>query len=275
MDIRYNKEKLSKILEDVYMLLQTPISIFDKDFRFLTSYPPEGYLTDFCHIIRESPERAEKCRHSDEESCRLCQSSGRTFSYLCHAGIRETITPIHFERLVIGYILFGEYRVHNECYDVTEYARQNGIEEKRLVSAYENLTVLTEEQVEATCNILKSCILQFWLSEAIFLKENELAASIKQYIDENLSEPLTAEQICKSFMISRGRLYQIFRENFNTSVKHYILEKKMERAKHLLLTTDHTVAEIALLVGFSDYNNFIQRFKKMTGMTPLKYRMMA
>ena len=59
MDIKYNKEKLSRILENVYELLQTPISIFDKDFQFLTSYPPEGYLTEFCHMIRQSPERLE------------------------------------------------------------------------------------------------------------------------------------------------------------------------------------------------------------------------
>ena len=46
----------------------------------------------------------------------------------------------------------------------------------------------------------------------------------------------------------------------------------MEEAKHLLLTTTLNVTEIADSVGFADYNNFIQRFKQMVGITPAAYR---
>lgn len=272
MDIKYNKYKLAKILENVYELLKTPISIFDKDFKFLTSYPPEGYLTDFCAIIRESSERSELCRKSDEASCALCKSSGEAFSYRCHAGIRETITPIRFDQSVIGYILFGEYRIEDEAPDVVDYAEKNGIDARRLTDAYSRLRVLTEKQVKATCTILESCVLQFRLSDAILLNENDLAQRVKKFIDENLCEPLSVDDICKNFFINRQRVYSIFRESFNTTVKKYVLEKRIALAKHLLCTTEHSVTEIAERAGFSDYNNFIQRFKKITGCTPLQYR---
>ncbi len=272
MDIKYNKEKLSQILENVYELLQTPISIFDKDFQFLTSYPPEGYLTEFCRMIRQSPERLGKCRQSDEESCALCKKTNRTFSYLCHAGIRETITPIRFEKTIIGYILFGEYRIVGTEKNVRAYAIENGMDAEKLQNAYEKLIVLTEKQVAATCEILQSCILQFWLSEAILLKENDLAERLQTFIEENLHEPLTAEDLCKNFFLNRQQLYTVFRENFATPVKQYVLERKLARAKHLLTTTALSVTAVAERCGFSDYNNFIQRFKKMTGKTPLQYR---
>ncbi len=42
MDIKYNKEKLSQILENVYELLQTPIRIFDKDFSVFDVLPARG-----------------------------------------------------------------------------------------------------------------------------------------------------------------------------------------------------------------------------------------
>lgn len=272
MDIKYNKNKLSEILKDVYELLRSPVSIFDKDFQFLTSYPPEGYLTEFCRLIRSDSARAQKCRQSDETSCERCKRTGETFSYRCHAGIRETITPIRFEKSIIGYILFGEYRIEGEENNVTEYANANTMDTASLQNAYNKLTVLTEKQVDATCNILQSCILRFWLSEAILLKADELAERIKTFIDENLKEPLTTESICKNFFISRQRLYTVFRTSFDMSVKQYILEKKIERAKLLLKTTGYAVTEVADRTGFSDYNNFIQRFKKMTGVTPLQYR---
>ncbi|MBE5747954.1 MAG: helix-turn-helix domain-containing protein [Clostridiales bacterium] len=272
MDIKYNKEKLSEILKNVYELLRTPISIFDKDFQFLTSYPPEGYLTDFCRMVRQSPERLEKCRQSDEKSCALCKQTNRTFSYLCHAGIRETITPIRFEKTIIGYILFGEYRIVGAEKDVRAYAMENEMDAEAMQRAYEKLTVLTEEQVHATCEILQSCILQFWLSEAILLKENEIAERLKTFIDDNLHEGLTAEDLCKNFFLSRQQLYAIFRENFAVPVKQYVLERKIAKAKQLLSTTDLSVTAVAERTGFADYNNFIQRFKKMTGITPLQYR---
>ncbi len=272
MDIKYNKEKLATILENVYELLQTPISIFDKDFQFLTSYPPEGYLTEFCRMIRLSPERMEKCRQSDEESCALCKKTNRTFSYLCHAGIRETITPIRFEKTIIGYILFGEYRIVGTEKDVRAYAVKNGIDPEKLQNAYEKLILLTEKQVTATCEILQSCILQFWLSEAILLKENDLAERLKKFIEENLNEPLTAEDLCKNFFLNRQQLYAIFRESFAVPVKQYVLERKIARAKHLLTATNLSVTAVAEQTGFADYNNFIQRFKKITGLTPLQYR---
>ena len=272
MDIKYNKEKLAQILENVYTLLQTPISIFDKDFQFLTSYPPEGYLTDFCRMIREDPQRLGKCRQSDEESCALCKKTNRTFSYLCHAGIRETITPIRFEKTIIGYILFGEYRIAGTEKDVAAYATENGMCAEKLQTAYERLTVLTEKQVAATCEILQSCILQFWISDAILLQENELVERLKKFIEDNLHEPLTTDELCKNFFLSRQQLYAIFRESFSVPVKQYVLERKIARAKQLLSTTNASVTAVAEQTGFADYNNFIQRFKKMTGVTPLQYR---
>lgn len=272
MDIKYNKEKLAQILENVYTLLQTPISIFDKDFQFLTSYPPEGYLTDFCRMIREDPQRLGKCRQSDEESCALCKKTNRTFSYLCHAGIRETITPIRFEKTIIGYILFGEYRIAGMEKDVAAYAAENGMCAEKLQTAYQKLTVLTEKQVTATCEILQSCILQFWMSEAILLQENELVERLKKFIEDNLHESLTTEDLCKNFFLNRQQLYTIFRESFSVPVKQYVLERKIARAKQLLSTTNVSVTAVAERTGFADYNNFIQRFKKMTGVTPLQYR---
>ena len=272
MDIKYNKKKLASALEDVYSLLGVPISIFDRDFGFVTSYPPEGYLTDFCKMIREDPTRAAKCRQSDEESCAACKRENRTFSYLCHAGIRETITPIRFENLIIGYIMFGEYRTDKETPDVVGYAIENGMDPAVLKDAYDRLRTLDKKQIAATCNILESLILKFWLTDAILLTSNDIADRVKSFINDNLHESLTAEYICKSLLIDRRQLYTVFRSSFNTSVKQYVLDKKISRAKTLLISTDYSITEISERCGFSDYNNFIQRFKKITGTTPLRYR---
>ena len=272
MDIKYNKQKLSEILKDVYELLKTPISIFDKEFGYITSYPLDGYLTDYCKIIREDRGRLKKCHESDEKACERCKESNMTYSYVCHAKVCETITPIRFENDIIGYIMFGEYRLKGSKTDVNAYAKENDIDEKELLKAYDKLTELTQSQIDATCNVLGACILQFWLSEAISLKETELAEKVKKFINDNICESLTVAEISANFFISRQRLNSIFNERFKTSVKKYVLKKKIERAKKLLVTTVYSVTEIAESLAFLDYNNFIQRFKSMVGVTPLQYR---
>ncbi|MBR2473539.1 MAG: PocR ligand-binding domain-containing protein [Clostridia bacterium] len=271
MDVKYNREKLSAILTDVYQLIKTPMSIFDKDFVYVASFPSD-YLTEYCSIIREDKARFNRCMRSDGEACTRCRESNESFSYHCHANILETITPIRFENLTIGYIIFGQYRDESFESAVIDYAIENGIETERFINAYRKLTVLTKEQVDATCNILNHLFLKFWLTDAITLNENKICERIKDFITENIDKKLTAELLCRNFFINKQQLYALFRQNFNMTVKEYILEKKLDKAKLLLKTTKHSVTDIAEMTGFPDYNNFIQRFKARIGITPLRYR---
>ena len=269
MDIKYNKEKLQETLNDVYTLLKTPISIFDRDFRCIVS---NARMTEYCTLIRSDPRRHEKCKESDSSACARCRESGKTFSYFCHGNVYETITPIFFEKNLIGYIIFGQYRMDEDDGAVLPYAEDHGMDPEALLSAYQKLPILTKEQVDATCNILKSCILRFSISDAITLRGSELAEKIKTFIEEHPKEKITADLLCRKFHISRQQMYNVFRQNFNTTVKEYILERKLSYAKHLLKNTSRSVTEIAEMSGFPDYNNFIQRFKQREGVTPLKYR---
>ena len=104
------------------------------------------------------------------------------------------------------------------------------------------------------------------------MRQDELAGKIKEYVAQNLHLPLTVDDLCKTFYVGRRQVYEIFKQNFGCSVKKYALDKKIERAKTLLRTTDQSVQLVAEQCGFSDYNNFIQRFKSQTGKTPVAYR---
>lgn len=269
MDIKYNKEKLKETLTDVYTLLKTPISIFDRDFNCIVS---NDKMTEYCTMIRSDASRYEKCRRSDSEACTRCKESGETFSYLCHGNVFETITPIRYEKHLLGYIIFGQYRMESNESAVIRLAEENGMDTEAVLAAYKVLPVLTQEQIDAACNILKSCILRFTLSDAITLKESVPAEKIKVFIEQHPQEKITADLLCRNFLLNRQQLYAVFRQNFNMTVKEYVLERKLEHAKYLLKNTTDSVTAIAEKTGFPDYNNFIQRFKKCVGTTPLQYR---
>ena len=73
---------------------------------------------------------------------------------------------------------------------------------------------------------------------------------------------------------SRATFTQALRLKGHTrlTVNGYLTALRIEKAKELLKATDKSVAEVARLVGFNDYNYFIRVFKKTVGTTPLSYK---
>ena len=52
----------------------------------------------------------------------------------------------------------------------------------------------------------------------------------------------------------------------------YLINRRMEKAKELLMTTDKKSFEIAYEVGYRDPHYFSSTFKKTQGMSPRDYR---
>lgn len=65
---------------------------------------------------------------------------------------------------------------------------------------------------------------------------------------------------------------QIFKESCGISVSDYILEKRIETAKELLVSTNYTSKKIAQMVGYPDNRYFYVVFKKKTGETADSFR---
>lgn len=95
---------------------------------------------------------------------------------------------------------------------------------------------------------------------------------VTNYIDENLSLPLTVKELSGLTHYSQDRFRHLFKENKGVSVKEYILEKKIDKAKVLLSETNKSIVEIAIECGFFDSAHFCKEFKKKTAYSPKEYR---
>ena len=272
MNFIFNEKLLVNKLKDVYELIKTPISVFDLNFECKAAYPPTGSFTEYCAIIRDNPLRTNRCLECDKQACFICQNTKKMYSYFCHAHACETISPIYYDNIIVGFFLFGQYVKEKDVEKIKIYAKEQNIEETQLLKAYDSLTILTSAQIEATCSILQASILHIWATDAIRRDDFDKMEKIREYILNHLHLPLTADFLCKKFFLGKQQLYSLFKQNNQITLKQYILEKKIELAKKLLRTTNLNVTEIAEAVGFNDYNNFIQRFKSITGITPLKYK---
>lgn len=101
-----------------------------------------------------------------------------------------------------------------------------------------------------------------------------LAYQIRHYIDENYdNEELSLQDISTNFSVSESYACIIFKKAFDDTINQYMINKRLEAAKHYLKNTNKKIKEISELVGYRDYNYFIRIFKKNTGQTPTEYRL--
>lgn len=95
---------------------------------------------------------------------------------------------------------------------------------------------------------------------------------IEQYINEHFSEDITLQTLSNLTYLNKYYLVHSFKEYKGISPINYLIDRRISESKHLLDTTNHSVAKIATMVGFSSQSYFSQIFKKETNMTPNQYR---
>ncbi|MBX7109682.1 MAG: AraC family transcriptional regulator [Chitinophagales bacterium] len=98
--------------------------------------------------------------------------------------------------------------------------------------------------------------------------EKEKLFKARAIILENLSDPPTIPELSLRTGINQCYLKKGFKELFGTTVYDFVQEQRMQKAKMLLVTNGHSVAEVAQAVGFSSTGNFSQAFKRITGIFP-------
>lgn len=101
--------------------------------------------------------------------------------------------------------------------------------------------------------------------------ENELLNEINNYIQKNIYEPISVEDICNHFAISRSTLQSLFKKHVSEPPKKYINELKMGQAQRLILEGNHSITEVALKLGFSSIHYFSRKFKTRFGLAPSEY----
>jgi len=92
------------------------------------------------------------------------------------------------------------------------------------------------------------------------------------YIEENISCPLNAEEVAKEAGISKWYFQRIFRAMVGDTLKEYTLKRRLSLATVALLETDDKVVDIAFAHAFESHEVFIRAFKRAFKLTPSEFR---
>lgn len=97
--------------------------------------------------------------------------------------------------------------------------------------------------------------------------------AISSYINEHLDEDIGKQVMEEHFRLNYDYMNRIFNRIIGDSIVHYRNMQRIERAKRFLLTTDMDAEQIAAQLGFSNKYYFIRYFKRITGISPMAYKM--
>ena len=95
---------------------------------------------------------------------------------------------------------------------------------------------------------------------------------IAEYIREHLSSKLKISELARMSGLSEYHFLRTFRGIIGHPPYEYLTLLRIERAKQLLLSTDASINEIAVSVGYTDAKGLIENFRRHTGTTPSAYR---
>lgn len=94
----------------------------------------------------------------------------------------------------------------------------------------------------------------------------------RDLMDARYAEPLDVATIAAAARLSPAHFSREFRREFGESPHQYLLTRRMERAASLLRSTDRSVADICLMVGFRSVGSFTTMFGRTFGQSPTAYR---
>lgn len=92
------------------------------------------------------------------------------------------------------------------------------------------------------------------------------------YIDQHYNEPISLADLAEHFHFNPSYLSTYFSQHYGIGFNEYLNQIRIEKAKSYLENKHVSISEISGYVGYSDHSYFCKVFKKMTGMSPSKYR---
>jgi AraC-like DNA-binding protein len=92
--------------------------------------------------------------------------------------------------------------------------------------------------------------------------------NIIQHIENNLSEPLSNNELCKLTNMAKNSFARLFKENIKCSVQQFIQQRRIELAITLFHHSNIQIEEVAIECGFYDRHHFSRIFKRNVGISP-------
>lgn len=184
--------------------------------------------------------------------------------------------PVSFSQVQESISLKNERNYHKIC--IPQYFQLN---------EFEKIVILSKQLLDSANDLYNSLLTSNFAITSIAIElsnqynkqlssqKNKVPTKfelITQWIRIHSHEHLTVQTIAEEFQLTPTYLGQLFKKYKGISTIQYINQKKIAQAAELLITTDKTIKEISMELGFSSEKYFMKVFKLTNKLTPTEFR---
>ena len=196
---------------------------------------------------------------------RICLSSGDGV-FIQNGSLRHRKPISHAEYVSFNFSSDFSYNLPNfisGCASEVVY---------EIINTFDLIHQYTSNLEDERFSLLLECLLKQIEVQRTIEAEPPLVSKIKNYVRLNLDKKISLTDVSDETHYSVSHLEMIFKQTTSLSITAYIIKKRIEKAKQLLIERVLTLNEVAEAVGFTDYNYFSRIFKKEVGVSPLTFR---
>lgn len=194
--------------------------------------------------------------------------------------LRETVSQLSN---AVSATLSGDELRSEKNYSIMIYDRlaqgavHSGLDIETAYQSRDRFVTETEQaqSLHAVLKLRDTAIL-FYTQQVSGIKQklvsqySQTVIGVIQYLENNLNRAIKTAEIARQFHMSESKLRKLFKQEKHMTILQYFLHLKIEVAKQLL-EEGKTLAHIAELLQFSTSANFSRTFKRVVGISPLKY----
>lgn len=104
------------------------------------------------------------------------------------------------------------------------------------------------------------------------VKHSDIVYHAMEYVKSNYARKISLAHVAEHVGLNKSYVSSLFKSETGMSMMAYIHSVRVERSKVMLTDTSLGLAEVAALCGFEDQSYFTKIFKRVTGVTPKRFR---
>lgn len=250
----------------------------------------ENPLLPFYYYTRELSQQTELPNWHDYAEFLYCHSGNGTFNcnercYSVSSGDFMSVNPFHLHsintssEIHFSYIHISTRFLEENGICLSDFAFQEHICDPELAAAFEALGELFHSETSHSILELRCAVLHFLLKlckkymQPAPHPHNDSSLSFQRimavirFIQENLSAPITLEQLAKHVGISKSHLSRDFHQITDMTIIEYINQLRCREAQKLIQQGE-SVSAAAAITGFNNLSYFTRTYKKYLGELP-------
>jgi len=95
---------------------------------------------------------------------------------------------------------------------------------------------------------------------------------VREHVELHFSESMDLAELAGIAGLSVYHFARAFKQSTGVTPHHYLVRRRIERAREMLARSELPLSEIALAAGFSDQSHLARVFRQMLGITPGRFR---